>query len=368
MPPSARIQKKSQVERVYDALGAIVSAPSSRVGMRLAPVRSLAERLGASVPTVQRAMARLEEEGRIERRHGSGVYVASPQAPLPLEQAVAVCMQGGADVFGQLAAMICRDLHDLGRYGTMIDTTTPDRFPDLMRGISQTAVSALVIQGNLHFPFALLTDPLFRRKPIIGVVGWETKLELDNVWPVVADHEYGTRQLADHLMALGHRHILIVGMTLQIWFLDRFPQEWDSMPSLLARAWKERGGSWETLTAKHVDPRRCLDAAELLPILDRPDGPTALVCLMDSHAFGAQLILQRERPDLLQKLTITGYYNTHWSEAGLYPTTTVDLNLQAMSRSVIDRIREVTGKTPPPRDTVRIPPRLLIRESSKPAP
>jgi hypothetical protein len=51
------------------------------VGTTLPPERDLAERFGVSRPTIRRAVAVLEGNGRIRTRHGSGMTVCSPRLP-----------------------------------------------------------------------------------------------------------------------------------------------------------------------------------------------------------------------------------------------------------------------------------------------
>src|SRR5690554_1844772 len=54
------------------------------VGDALPSERRLAEELGVSRPTLRAAIDRLVAEGRLERRHGSGTYVAEPRIAVPL--------------------------------------------------------------------------------------------------------------------------------------------------------------------------------------------------------------------------------------------------------------------------------------------
>jgi GntR family transcriptional regulator len=51
-------------------------------GDRLPPERELAATLGISRPTLRRALEQLEAAGRIERRQGSGTYLAEPRVEL----------------------------------------------------------------------------------------------------------------------------------------------------------------------------------------------------------------------------------------------------------------------------------------------
>ena len=357
---------RNRVELAYDRLSDLVSGPDRSVGDRLAPIRTLARQCGTSVPTVQRAMERLEAEGRIERRHGSGVYVASPQRPLRLEQAVALCIEAGADVYGELTGLLSRDLHAAGRFATLVDTGHPG-YSSLIRGVSHTDVSCLVIHGHLHFDFELLTDPLFRRKPIIGVLDWEPPAETPPVWQVVVDHAQGAAQMAAHLAALGHRDILFVGTYLQTWFLEQDIDR-NNMATHAAAAWRATGGTWRSLASlSGTGVDGTLDEAALLAIMDAPNPPTAIWGLRDPEAVHAQRILRQHRPAIAERTAIVGWYDSVWAAAGSPPITSMNLNLRAIAEATVATIEALTDAPDGAPTCQRIPPILKIRPSSIPA-
>jgi len=64
-----------QSERVLETLRSWVDGPDYQPGDRLPTEREISSMLRVSRPTVRRAMMRLQKEGRIEIRQGSGAYV-----------------------------------------------------------------------------------------------------------------------------------------------------------------------------------------------------------------------------------------------------------------------------------------------------
>lgn len=52
-----------------------IAAGRLRVGDRLPPERLMADQMGIAVGTLRKALSRLEEQGALERRHGSGNYI-----------------------------------------------------------------------------------------------------------------------------------------------------------------------------------------------------------------------------------------------------------------------------------------------------
>lgn len=63
--------------RIHDAIKEEVEKAVWKIGERLPSERDLAERFGVSRMTARQAVTSLVEEGILERRVGSGTYVAS---------------------------------------------------------------------------------------------------------------------------------------------------------------------------------------------------------------------------------------------------------------------------------------------------
>ena len=68
-----------------------------RPGDRLPPIRKLAERFDVSFHTVREALSVLAQEGRIERRVGSGTYVCVPPRTAPDQHVAVLCERDLAD-------------------------------------------------------------------------------------------------------------------------------------------------------------------------------------------------------------------------------------------------------------------------------
>lgn len=59
----------------------VIAKDQLRPGDRLPPERELAATLGASRPSLREALRSLKAQGRVDVRHGSGVYVADRKPP-----------------------------------------------------------------------------------------------------------------------------------------------------------------------------------------------------------------------------------------------------------------------------------------------
>lgn len=76
MPPRAAASKTSPYATVKAALRERIAQGGWQAGTRLPSERELVQEFGCARMTVHRALRELEEEGLIERRQGSGSYVA----------------------------------------------------------------------------------------------------------------------------------------------------------------------------------------------------------------------------------------------------------------------------------------------------
>ena len=86
-PVRAGIPEDGRVPRYYQAKGLLQQLSQELgEGAALPSERELAERFGMARMTLRQAIGELVLEGRLRRRHGSGTFVASPKAVVPLTE------------------------------------------------------------------------------------------------------------------------------------------------------------------------------------------------------------------------------------------------------------------------------------------
>ena len=66
----------------------VIAHEKMRPGDRLPPERELAARLGVGRPSLREALGALKAQGRLDIRHGSGVFVADPETTRTLRAAL----------------------------------------------------------------------------------------------------------------------------------------------------------------------------------------------------------------------------------------------------------------------------------------
>ncbi len=355
-----RIARKTLVEEVYDRLYEMTTGPGMKVGDRLQSVRKLATLFGTSVPTVLHALDRLAAEGLVERRPGSGIYVANRE--IPPDQAVSsivLCVDTERGASQELIPALLCELHGHGHTATVIESSHSEAV-SLLRSRSQSA-DCLLVQGSPGFPFQDLAAAEFRRRPMIGVMDWETDLEFPNLVQVISDGAAGGRLVCDHLRDLGHEHVLIVGPAAQIDVLNQEQGRLTRVQQAFTDGWAHKGGTWEAL-GSGLDGS--LDDTAIAGAFSHPEPPTAIFGLRDMEANQAQRILQQRLPQIAKHTAVVGYGDTAWSCASTPAITTINLDLDKLAGEIANILgRILAGKAVKGR-VVKVKPKLVERETS----
>ncbi len=76
---SKAIKRKTVVDELVEDLSRDIFRGAFEFGENLPPLRTLSKRYGVTVPTTQRAIARIEQMGLLSVRHGSGMEVLDPE-------------------------------------------------------------------------------------------------------------------------------------------------------------------------------------------------------------------------------------------------------------------------------------------------
>lgn len=360
------IVKKSRPEQVYDKLNRLLTGGGVAVGDRLAPMRELARRFDTSVPTVQRALDRLAEEGRVVRRQGSGTFVASSEAPLQMADSVILCGYTQGDVWGELTARLLHGLHERDRFASLIDMHHP-RADEMVRRLSQSDAQCLVIHGSRFFPFEVFESTPLNGKRVVGIVDWESRRTFPGLVRVLTDYSVGARQAAAHLADLGHRRVLVLGTGSQAQLLlDGAPAATSPMQAGVRSALAEHGLAWQAL-GSHSGPdgMPLLDEERFLAAFRQDAPPTAVFAMRDLEALLAQRLMRRCMPrQQAEQIAIVGYFDTPWSLAGDPPITTVSLEVADLAAQVLDVLERLRGGGTVQDDVALVPQKLLVRGSS----
>ncbi|MER6560394.1 LacI family DNA-binding transcriptional regulator [Streptomyces sp. NPDC001027] len=167
----------------------------------------------------------------------------------------------------------------------------------------------------------------------------------------------GIRQIADHLLGLGHRHFLHLAADVPSWTFHVRARE------LTARITARPGATLRTATAP-VTIDGALAAAENALRAASGPRPTAIVCDDDKLAAGAYKALRRLGLHVPHDVSVTGLDDLALATALDPELTTVRLDAELFGeRGMHALLAVLDGRTP---DAGDIPVHLVVRASTAP--
>ncbi|ESQ83724.1 hypothetical protein AEAC466_12005 [Asticcacaulis sp. AC466] len=153
--------------RVADELANAIRAGNYLPGEKFPGERELAEKFGVSRPTIREAMIALEIYGVVEIRHGSGIYVAQPQAqPEPTEST-----SGPQDLnVGAFELIEARIIIESGTAAVAAAVITPEDIAYLEDCVKRMAVEDEDEAEEADYQFHARIAAVTNNGPLIDVV------------------------------------------------------------------------------------------------------------------------------------------------------------------------------------------------------
>ncbi|WP_299537686.1 LacI family DNA-binding transcriptional regulator [uncultured Streptomyces sp.] len=165
----------------------------------------------------------------------------------------------------------------------------------------------------------------------------------------------GMRQVTEHLLALGHRHVLHLASAVDTWTFG-------VRARALHEALRGTGTTLRTATAA-LDVRAGLHAAEAALAAPGPR-PTAIVCDDDVLAAGACKAVRRLGLRVPDDVSVTGFDDLALATAVEPELTTVTLPAEQVGERGMAALLTVLEGRPTPHH--RLPVRLVVRGSTAP--
>ncbi|MBN2470035.1 MAG: substrate-binding domain-containing protein [Anaerolineae bacterium] len=176
---------------------------------------------------------------------------------------------------------------------------------------------------------------------------------------VIIDETYGTRQVVEHLIALGHTEFQEISGPLE-WFsaqtrhlacMDTFQAHGMDAPMSVEANWTASGGYRAT--------RRLLEEGAHF---------SAIISASDSMAFGAIRALHEAGLRVPQDVSVVGFDDIPEAAYFFPPLTTVRRNLIQFGMAGFEHLMQVMDDSEAPRQQRVLVPRIIFRESTGPAP
>ncbi len=251
-------------------------------------------------------------------------------------------------------------------YHILLSSISPENkhAEDIFKNVAQRRIDGLLMIPSFiyHSEEAqkTLSNLLKRGVPIVGMMADHSDANYD-FDRVISDYRDTTLEIMNHLLALQHRRIgLIYGIAVPELGQDRLLAYQESLQA----------------AGLPIDPElivQCGPTPEdsynaTLQLLKLPSSPTALIAINDLLAIGALRAIRDLGLRVPQDISLVGYDDIPLSKYLEPRLSSASKNGEQMGREAF-RLLLARLKSPDrPRQKIRIPARLILRESTGPAP
>lgn len=267
--------------------------------------------------------------------------------------------------FWQIADGVEQEAHAAG-YHILLSSISPEskHAEDIFNNLSHRRIDGLVMVPSFiyHSEEAqkTLAYLLTRRVPIVGIMAdhGEASYRIDRV---ISDYRDATLEVMSHLLSLKHRRIgFIFGIAVPELGNDRLLAYQESLraaglpvdSNLIARCGPTMEDSYHA-------------AHQLLAL---PSRPTALLAINDLLAIGALRAIRDLGLNVPQDVSLFGYDDVPLASYLVPRLSTASKNGEQLGREAVRLLLARLQDPDRPRQEIRLPARLILRESTGPAP
>ncbi|MGI6672397.1 MAG: GntR family transcriptional regulator [Christensenellales bacterium] len=344
-------------KQVYESIAQRILCGEFPEGARLPCERELCEHYQVKRVTVRRALEMLDSNGLAEKRHGLGTYVKAADKPQSINRDTVVFamrrnqndIRHNVNAFNAMLFFLleqCCHEHGLRLQYTGLDENVVE--PQL------TAPHVLGVMLISHHEAGVAEKLWKRGMPTICVNHRERQAV-----SLLPDNFNGIRLAVEHLKALGHTHIGMIGgpvvninaeerlMGYQYGLLE---QGLTIANELIAPGlWTMESGREAMVHLMQLSPR-----------------PTAVIAASDMMAIGAIDAACRLNLSVPKDVSIVGFDGI---DMGLYcspPLTTIGMDARALARLSVEAMLHAASSPERAHDNhiIRLPPTLIVRQST----
>ena len=267
--------------------------------------------------------------------------------------------------FWQIADGVEQEAYAAG-YHILLSSIPPENkyAEDIFKNLSQRRIDGLVMVPSFiyHSEEAqqTLASLLKRRVPIVGIMADHSDASYD-IDRVISDYRDTTLEVMTHLLSLQHRRIgLIYGIAIPELGNDRLLAYRESLqaaglpidPDLIVECGPSIEDSYKAT----------------LQLLNLPSPPTALLAINDLLAIGALRAIRDLKLSVPRDISLVGYDDIPLAKYLEPRLTTASKNGEKMGREAIRLLLVRLQERDRPRQKIKIPAQLILRESTGPAP
>lgn len=365
-----QISKESSLPlhiQLLDELRRKIMSGEFKSGDRLPSEWELVQALDISRATIQRAWQAAQEEGLIYRVTGKGTYVADQSTNdgrmtvgflIPeYHSTFAAQMLGGAE------GVLRKHGYNLMFAQTDRDIAEENR---LMQEMADNGICGFLLVPAKGDATGRLPATMSHDMPIVLMDRPINGLSL----PCVTSNNYeGGRQVMQHLLDLGHRHIMFLARPhMDLWPVsERYRAYQDALkladiepsPAFLI------GTEYEMSSREAYIQKDNEEIAPLLKLLQGPDRPTAIFAVNDWMAMRALHAAAQLNLRIPEDLSLVGFDNLDITEYINPPLTTVAQEGALMGAEAAQRLVAIIEGQPAQNIVTLLPTSLIVRSSTK---
>jgi DNA-binding LacI/PurR family transcriptional regulator len=357
MPTKPSVTKDSRYLQLAAAVRKQIESGELRPGDKLPSFSKMASEMGVMPATFDRTLSVLQQEGLIIREHGRGVFVAPPiqKARYVIAQSPRLLLDDHDPYWSNLFRGVYESCQ---RHQAEIVFSAQDHGPLAKR------VNGMIVYGDPIETFG----PVPKDFPFVSLV-----VPSSGAYCVANDDRTGLSQLTEHLLTLGHRKIAV---------LYTYPAG-SSLIELRLQGYRDAlGKAGLPYNPAHVRLLSLTNATMFNSYSDagfttmqqwlREDwdklGCTAIITYNDAAAVGAIRALQAANLKVPQDISVVGFDGNPIFDYFVPRLTSSRVPLVEIGRQGTDLlIRHLQGERDLPERT-RLPPQLIIGDSTAPAP
>ncbi len=369
--------RNDTVNVIHDALLGCLQE-NKLTGMRLAPVRQLAQQVGVARQTMQKVYNRLEGEGMITRMPGKHVWSITGRSHDKHLKCFGIILPASfseyfrmGTVYGQLHFRMYSGLVD--RAVELGYTTTPVFLPPPQsdRATIDRAIAEIKEQcgGLVHLGYRSYDDDLpleaIARHEEIPQISFSCEFNRFNIGAVTFDPDYTARTVIGYLREYGHRNICLAYARKYIDAKNPI-NVMITTPDDIRKRFENAGAGQVNLSYMLLPGQNDREAIrrELNTLLAQKNPPTAFWCRNDDAALELVRVLKEMGHRVPQDFSVIGFNNIAETETSDPPLTTFNNPLYEMGRTVANRLAEyIRDGIRPENRVARLQPVLVARGS-----
>ena len=267
--------------------------------------------------------------------------------------------------FWEIADGVEQEAYAAG-YHILLSSIPPENeyAEDIFKNLSQRRIDGLIMIPSFIYQSEeaqkTLANLLKRRVPIVGIMADHGEASY-NIDRVISDYRDTTVEVMTHLLSLQHRRIgFIYGIAVPELGNDRLSAYRDSLQA----------------AGLPVDPELIIQCGQPIEdsyqatrqLLELPVRPTALLAINDFLAVGALRAIRDLNLNVPDDISLVGYDDVPLAKYLVPRLSSASKNGEKMGREAMRLLLARLQDPNRPRQEIRLPARLILRESTGPAP